>query len=273
MLKKILPILMSLLTSQALFATGESTPDIRNYNTNDNVLYNTDNNCHYRYGRHKRHCNNWISIRERHVDSSPQWDWTAGGLVLGFVSAPGHPASMPVEQGKSIEIGITNLVGERYRVGYFSVTIGFGLDWRNYKITTPDYRFSDFGTHIGTELYPEGTEPINSRLKIFTLQIPIMFRQEMPFRFLGHRQSIGAGVTLNYNSHGSMLTRWRDTDGHVIRTSTNHIGQRRFSYDLMGIAGLSEDIGIYFRYSPLSILRGPQQPSFHSFSTGLIFFM
>lgn len=273
MFRKILPLFVLLLTACGAFAAEEKTPDIRNYNRNSNAVYMTGNNGHNCSDSHKRRNYTRITNLGRRVDTTPQWDFSAGGIMIGFVSAPGHPATMPIEQGKSVEIGISHLIGERYQVGYFSVTLGFGFDWRNYKITTPDYRFSDFGTHIGTEQYPEGVDPVNSRLKIFTLQFPVLLRQEMPFRFLGHRQSLTAGVSLNYNSHGSMLTRWRDAEGHMIRTSTKHIGQRRFSYDIIGAIGLSEDFGIYVRYSPLSVLRGREQPSFHSFSTGLIFFM
>lgn len=263
-MKKFALIFLSLLTAAGLSAStvGSENPDVKNYNSsNSSFLEYTEND---------NECCRYSSLS---LKVAPYWDFSFGGLMFGFVSAPGHPANMPVEMDKSFEIGINHLIGMTYQVNNFSVKFGFGLDWRNYKITTPDFRFTDNGSFIGAEPYPEGVTPKNSRLKVFSMQIPLLFKQKMPFRMFGMQQSLMAGVTLNYNSHGSMVSRWTEADGKKVKMNTSHIGQRRFTYDIFGAIGLSNEVGVYVRYSPLSVLRGQNQPDFHSFSTGLIFFM
>lgn len=198
------------------------------------------------------------------------WSLSSGLLSFGFVSAPGAPQTLPVEMSKSFEIGWNKIVGARYTYSNFSLDIGFGINWRNYKITTPDYRFAVEGGKVYSDVYPEGVEPRNSRLKIFMLEAPVTLKLRMPFRVFGHRPSLSAGVIFDYATHGSMLTRWNDEKGHSVKVKSNKIGHRRFGYDIVGILGLSDDVGIMVRYSPLSVLRGNGQPHFHTFSAGLV---
>lgn len=203
-----------------------------------------------------------------------RWSAICGGWSLGWTFAPGHPDNMPVEAGKSWEISWANVLGVAYDASKTTrLSLGFGLNWRNYKITTPDFRFATDGrSNIEMLPYPADVEPRNSRLKVFNLQIPLAIKQQMPFRLFGQQQWIAVGFTLNYASHASMLTRWRDASGRSIKHTDNHIGQRRWSYELSAIAGLSEDVGIYLRYQPQSVLRGASQPDFSALSTGIILF-
>ncbi|MCM1029287.1 MAG: hypothetical protein NC342_06720 [Pseudoflavonifractor sp.] len=213
-----------------------------------------------------------LSIR---IGSNKQSRWTAtcGGFNIGFASAPGHPSELPFEMGKSWEIGWTEMIG----VGFDAtpstqLRLGFGLDWRNYKMTAPDARLAiaPDGSVIPLP-YPEGTRPAGSRIKVFTLQMPLMIKQKMPFKLFRQQQWIALGVIGGYSPHASMLTRYRDGEG-MVKKSVNKIGHRRWTLDLMAIAGLSESVGIYLRYQPQSVLRGSAQPDFRSLSTGLIFF-
>lgn len=207
------------------------------------------------------------------VHKSP-WNICSGGFAVGWVSAPNHPSTMPVEMGKSWEISWEEVLGLRYDISRTTeLKLGFGLNWRNYKMTTPDYRFTfDDAGNVTAAPYPDGMIPRNSRLKVFNLRLPLALKQKMPFKLFGQQQWAAVGITLNYSPHASMLTRYQAPDGSKVKTSCDKIGQRRWSYELTGIIGVSEAAGIYIRYQPLSILRGAGQPHFHSLSTGLIFF-
>lgn len=208
------------------------------------------------------------------LNRGSKWTLNCGGFNIGWTAAQGHPATIPVEQGKSWEIGWMEIVGIGYDASPTTrIKLGLGLDWRNYKITTPDYRFvkTEEGT-ISTAPYPESTTPRNSRLKVFSLNMPLMVRQQMPFRLFGQQQWIAVGAILDYSPHASLLTRWRDSSGKSTKVSDNKIGHRRWSYEWAAIVGLSDDIGIYMRYQPKSVLSGHGQPDFKSLSTGLIFF-
>lgn len=206
--------------------------------------------------------------------SNSGWECMSGGFNIGWNFAPRHLPNAPVEAGKSWEIGWFQIAGARYKASQLtSVSIGVGMDWKNYKITTPDYYFSPDGNGgIDALPYPSGVEPRYSRIKIFTLSLPLMLKQKMPFRLYGTRQWIAVGASLGYSPHGSVLTRWTDDTGRRVRLSDNKIGHRRWTWELIGILGVSNDVGVYVRYQPMSVLRGKGQPDFRSLSTGLIFF-
>lgn len=200
------------------------------------------------------------------------WHFSSWGFNFGWNFATGLSPVNPVEPGKSLEIGWLNMIGTEYRFSRSTaLSIGFGMNWRNFKITTPDYRFVETGKQqVALGHYPEGVEPRNSRLKIFTLLAPVMIKQRLPFRLYGQKQWIAAGIVPGYAPHGSLLTRWRNDAGKNEKISSNKVGHRRWTYELMGILGVSSDIGVYFSYQPVSVLRGAGQPDFKSFSTGLL---
>lgn len=216
-----------------------------------------------------------VIIKDKSIGfKNSRWKVTSGGFNIGWVAAPGHPSTMPVEMGKSWEIGWYEILGISYQpTTSTSISLGFGMDWRNYKITTPDYRFSVDDDRVVTgEPYPADAAPRNSRLKVFYLSLPFTIKQKLPLRMFGFKQWVAAGVTANYAPHASMLTRWRDTSGKEVKTTSNKIGHRRWSCDITVMLGVSSQVGVYMRYQPQSILRGAGQPDLKSLSTGLIFF-
>lgn len=215
----------------------------------------------------------WHSpFRDDVFSSRSKWDLKIGGPAIGWVNAVGAPDGMDIEMGKSLEISWLNMLAVTYSPWKMSeLSIGFGFDWRNYRISTSQTRFitTDAGT-IAVDAYPEGTKGHGSRLKVFSMGIPVMWRQWMPWNRLdGTRMSIGVGAVFNYNSHGSLLTKWTEADGRKAEQKTNHIGQRRFTVDLIGTVSVGWGLSLYVRYSPNTVLRGAGQPKFRPFSTGI----
>lgn len=211
-----------------------------------------------------------------HESLGGSWDAVMRGFMFGFVNAPASQAGMDVEMGKSFEWSVLQLVGVRYSTPTrnTSISFGIGIDWRNYKMSTASARFvSDGYGHVATGPYPEGVNARFSRLKVFSLNFPILFEQKLPFRVPGKAKfSITGGVVLNYSPHASMLTEWTDTEGNRVEESCNSIGQRQFSVDLIGILRFCKFAGLYVKYSPQTVLHGSNNLSFHTFSTGLICF-
>lgn len=193
------------------------------------------------------------------------------GLYFGFVAGQGMPEPMHTQMAKSLEIGIDNLIGLKFKFSKLSsLTTGFGMGWTNYRNSTGDGHWHCEGRTVSWQPYPEGVSPCGSRIKIYNLKIPVLYKQSMPFTVWGHHPWLGGGVTLNYASHASLKTVWRAPNHEKVSQSSDKIGHRRFSYTLVGMVGVSQGWGIYVRYNPLSVLRGPEQPQFHTLSTGLI---
>lgn len=211
----------------------------------------------------------------RHKDES-DFTVTMGGLMFGMVSASGAPEGMGVEMAKSYEIGLA----EALTVGYaspddtHSVRAGVGFTWRNYRTTLGSRYMSDeSGTGIVVEPWPADVEGRFARIKIFSLTFPVLYEYKCPFRIPGSqtRLAFKGGVILNWNSHGSVKSAWTDADGRDITYTSNTIGQRKFTVDFMLAVKPMPFVGLYCKYSPMSVLCDGRGPSFKSLSAGLIF--
>ena len=202
------------------------------------------------------------------------WDLLApGGLGLGMVNAPGAPRAMGLEWEKSFEISWLHILAVRYTSRSLGVSAGIGVDWRNYKVTT-DTRLQPNGQGgVTWGSYPADAQPRNSRLKVFSLQFPILYHQHLPFRISGFQPKIVVGPVLNWNSHASLRTKWRDAEGNDMEEYNSGVHQRRFTVDLFGALSLSGWANIYCRYSTQTILQGYGSPRFRSFSIGWMLFL
>lgn len=206
---------------------------------------------------------------------SSDWDFTLGGPGIGWVNACGQPDGMGVELGKSLEISWLNMFAVKYRMPWKSsrLSIGFGLDWRNYRISTSDARFVPSGDGgVALAPYPEEATAKGSRLKVFSMGIPVIWQQHLPFKLFGNKFLVGAGAVFNYNSHASLKTKWVTADGDRAEQKTNHIGHRRFTVDFIGLVRIWRGVNVYVRYSPNSVLRGAGQPKFNPLSSGIILY-
>lgn len=204
-----------------------------------------------------------------------RWEFCIGGPGIGWTSAQGQPDGLGVEMSKSLEISWLNALSLRYSMPWkwSTLSIGLGFDWRNYRISTSGVRFTPDGYgRTGYGPYPEGVTPHGSRLKVFSIGIPVLWTQGVPVKWLdGAPFDFSVGAVFNYNSHASLLTKWTEPDGRKAEQKSNHIGHRRFSIDLIALLKIGWGLNAYVRYSPQTVLRGAGQPKFRPLSAGLIF--
>lgn len=203
---------------------------------------------------------------------STGWNLITSGLGFGFCSAPGAPGAVGIEMGKSFELSWLNILAAQStnRFGN-SFSIGVGINWRNYR-TTLDHRFTVTDGIVGTGDYPEGVTPRLSRIKIFTVQFPVLYTQRLPIRLVRDNMALKFGPVFDLNTHASVLTSWRDGK----RTSTNKvngINVRPFTIDLFASVHLAKCFGLYVRYSPYNAFTGNHPLNFHQFSTGIMLMM
>lgn len=194
-----------------------------------------------------------------------------GGFSFGFVEPVGAPAAMAdVSMGKSFELGLPELLMVKYCFGRrHSIGLGVELFWRNYRMTgNNSFVRGDDGV-IGVATYPDDVNGAFSRLKTFTVGFPIAYHYHSPLRVLGkERLRFKVAVALNWNSHGSLRTKWTDADGRDCNYTTNNIGQRKFTTDFTLDVG-TRYLGLYVKYSPMDVLADGRGPSFQTLSTGV----
>lgn len=189
-----------------------------------------------------------------------------GGLGFGFVNAVDAPDGMDVDMGASYEFMIEHLLAWEYspwRSGS-SFSIGFGLDWRNYRMTGRT-RFIKENDNLVLGGYPEGADIKFSRLKVFSLTVPLMFRQ-----VICDRISFSLGPVINFNTHASLKTRYT-LDGGKHKLTDDNIHQTPVTVDFMGRLCF-RSIGFYVKYSPSNVLKTDFGPKFSSMSAGITLF-
>ncbi len=240
-------------------AQGDSLTEILTRNVDNTVIK-------------QRYWNSPFNILKDNGQS--KFDLCIGGPGIGWVNATGQPDGLGIEMGKSLEISWLNMLSVKYTPWKWgTLSFGIGLDWRNYRISTSAHRMIPTeGDGIGIDSYPEGSTPHGSRLKVFSLGVPVMWTQSMPLRWLdGCYFNFTVGAILNYNGHGSLQTKWTEADGQEAVMKTNHIGQRLFTVDFIGMVKIGWGLQAYVRYSPQTVLRGKNRPQFKPLSTGLVF--
>jgi len=199
-----------------------------------------------------------------HVDWYPLltdsvgWNIHSGGLVLGWNNASGIDASM----GKSIELGWLSVIGAKYNTGHGQrITLGLGIDWRNFRLGK-EQRFICNGDGLDISSYPDGASSRLSRIKVFSLTMPLLFRQR-----LFNKMDIFAGPVVNFNLHASVLTSYK-IDGEKFKETSSNIHHVPVTVDVMG--GLTwNGIGCYVRYSPCRVIKENFAPSFTPLTVGI----
>lgn len=193
-------------------------------------------------------------------------------VLAGMISAPGD-GKTDIEMSKSFELAVPELIGinigRRRSASSLSVSMGFG--WRNYRTTKGNAMIPDENNDIRISDMKSDGQLKFSRLKIFSLSFPIMYRWRTPIKLMRKRMSVRAGGVLNWNCHASLKTAMINNEGNTINISTNNPGHRKFSVDILGTIDLTPFMGVYCRYCPTPILRKEHGPQFRSFSTGLVF--
>lgn len=196
------------------------------------------------------------------------------GIHAGFCGTLGAPAGLGVEMGKSYEIGIDNIVSYRLTSSRMrnALNVGIGVNWRNYRMTANTRFVVDDNGVVGFGPYPEGTESRYSRVKLFSVSVPLLWTQNTSFRVIGNSTfAAKLGVILNWNSHASVTSCWTEADGTSAKAGTKHVEQRLFTVDLLAAVRLAPSTGLYVKYSPMRLFRDGFGPRFTTISTGIYF--
>lgn len=187
---------------------------------------------------------------------------------MGLVTATSQANGMNVKMGNAgFEFILNNLASWKYKPAKgTSLTLGFGLDWRNYRMKGEN-RFVKEDNKIKINKYPEGADINFSRLKIFSMTLELMLRQK-----LFDNVYIGAGGVANFNTHGSLKTRYsvgKGKEKEGFKETSSSIHQEVVTFDLKGEISIKPLI-FYVKYSPTNVMDTNYAPEFKSLSTGII---
>ena len=187
-------------------------------------------------------------------------------ISIGMVNAVKGSDPLNIDMGASYEVSVDNVVRTFYNLTpSTSVSIGAGVRWRNYRMTG-NTRFVKEGNNLVLDNYPEGADIKFSRLKTFSISVPVMLNQA-----INHQVAISLGTVINTNTYGSLKTRYTLGDEKMVEKSKN-IHQNRTTVDFTAILRFKQ-IGIYAKYSPSNVLNTEFGPKFNSYSAGISLYL
>ena len=189
---------------------------------------------------------------------------------LGFGLCYGANADYkgPQSVGSSWEIMWTIVEIEKYGYGkHNGFSIGFGINWRNFRIDgRSKFVKLDDGT-ITEENLPAGYDNDFSRIKVFSLTIPVMWK------YRTKSVTFGLGPVLNINTYASIKNRYWDADGEKHKQIFKKIHQRPITVDIMAEVSFHNWFSIYGKVSPMTILNSTyaHDVNFQPVSFGIYF--
>lgn len=187
---------------------------------------------------------------------------------MGLVGATGESDATDIKMSNAgFEFFLNNIFHWKYApVRNTALKLGFGVDWRNYRMKGHT-RFIKEGSTITTGNYPEGADIEFSRLKVFSITLDLMLQQ----RLFGNVY-LSAGPVVNFNTHGSLKTRYKIGEGEErekVKETSNNIHQKAVTVDLKAELKI-KPLAFYFKYSPMNTLDTNYAPKFRSMSAGLL---
>ena len=189
---------------------------------------------------------------------------------LGFGLCYGANADYkgPQSVGSSWEIMWTIAEIEKYGYGkHNGFSIGFGVNWRNFRIDgRSKFVKLDDGT-ITEEGLPAGYDNDFSRIKVFSLTIPVMWK------YRTKQVTFGLGPVFNINTYASIKNRFWDADGEKHKQMFKKIHQRPITVDIMAEVSFHNWFSIYGKFSPMTILNSTyaNDVNFQPVSFGIYF--
>ncbi|MBO4593639.1 MAG: hypothetical protein J5678_05580 [Bacteroidaceae bacterium] len=182
---------------------------------------------------------------------------------FGFISGADEAQGVNIDMGQSFELEMRNIVAFDNRLSNSSfISLGFGLSWRNYRMTGHNqFLLNDDGL-ITVAPYPDGANPKFSRIHTFSLVVPLQFHFA-----LGRSWYFSCGPELYFNTYASLKTRYT-LNGEKQKFTANHLHRNKVTYGLM--CDITHNhIGLYFKYSPCNVLQPDFGPKFKSVTAGL----
>lgn len=209
-----------------------------------------------------------------HRDNCGCYDkgWTVGldGVCIGLTDAVDQTGGGGLQWSKSFEINWLSCLNVGYRFSRSRIYLGLGFDWRNYKATAfsrwlePD---GDGGVRWGSA--PQGASVRSTQLKVFSLQLPLMFVWRIPKSNLNWRM----GPILNFNTYSSIKGIYDDSAGNRCEYFTKDFDRNPVTLDFFGSLSYHSAFGVYVRYSPMKVLKAASPINFIPFSLGFTFLL
>lgn len=186
-------------------------------------------------------------------------------FLIGTSNAVNSAPGISTPFGAGLEIGFYPFDIRGPKLGnHWNLNLIFGFLWRNYRMTGNN-RFYKTGNQVVITSYPEGSDVQFSRVKTFSLQVPLCltWHAKVPH----YRLNANIGPIFSWNTYASIKTRYK-IDGKKHKDVDKNVHQTPLTIDLYGGFSIN-DIGLYVRWSPFNVLQTDNAPRFNCLSCGI----
>lgn len=189
------------------------------------------------------------------------WDFDLG---FGLPIATNVPSGMSFAPFKSYEW----ILGFRYKYtpqdALQTYSVGLWCNWRQYTLDTNMMFGKNANNVIDLYDYPTNASDKRSSIYVFGLSVPFLFTQKF-----GHKShfKFTLGPVVNFNLYGRIHNKYSLGDDNI-EIKTKGIEYRPVTVDIMGMFQY-KGIGLYCKYSPMSVLKKDMGPDFRSISVGV----
>jgi len=139
---------------------------------------------------------------------------------------------------------------------------GAGIEWKTFTLTGDTAMYKAADGKIVTGPYPEGSVPKLSRLRVFSFGIPLLFSCNV---WNGFGFSFGPVIDLNVDS---CINQKYYYSGSKQKDKYKHVHCNFATVDLMFQLNLKE-VGIWMKYSPVSLMDKAYWPDIQTLSFGI----
>lgn len=196
-------------------------------------------------------------------DENDRWSMH---VYLGVDIPTGAPDNMKFAPFRSWEFNWTilqyNYTPQDWKTTF---SVGAGFNWRMYTLKGHDTYFvkQPDGWMTTQTLAPgEKMDELSSNIHTTSLSFPLLVKQRFHKNF-----AVSVGAQVNWNFWGRTHNYYEVGD-HEVDDYTKKIGQRDITVDVLGIVDFGK-IGIYCKYSPMSVLEKDRGPKFQSLAVGI----
>ncbi len=205
-----------------------------------------------------------LGVKMNSKNDNPSKNEIVMKFAVGMVNAINCDRDVDFNTSSSFELMWTIAQYNHYfdPQEHHRLSVGFALDWRNYRMTSNTRFDKDGDGRIITTGYPEDASPKFSRLKVLSIAIPLEYRYKISSRF-----GFGFGPVFNWNVYGSMKTKYK-LDGGTHKYTDKTIHQRVLTIDWL-LRVYNPILNFYVKYSPMDVLKSDWGPQFQSVSFGI----
>ena len=192
------------------------------------------------------------------------------GLCIGLNEAHGQTGGGGIQWSKSFEISWLSCINVGYAFSRSRIYLGLGFDWRNYKATADGkWLMPEASGGVEWGRAPEGALVKSTNLKVFSLQLPLMYSWRVP----KSRLKLKLGPILNFNTYSSIKGIYDDAYGNRCEYFRKDFERNKVTLDFFGAISYHNALGIYVRYSPMKVLSTSSPINFTPFTLGFTFLL